>query len=120
MGPDSIWFWLIIGVSTALIVAVGKWVWSALTDTFREWIREPITEAKVRAETAANHAEKITDALGVPNGHGNLIEMVERLLAQQGELLANQEESQRWQRDHDVKDDQTRMDVGMIKDHLGL
>lgn len=120
MGPASIWFWLIIGVSTAVIVAVGKWVWSAITNTFREWIREPITEAKDRAEKAADHAERLSDTIGEKNGHGNLIEMVERILVQQGQLMSAQQMTERWQHDHDVKDDLTRKDVGMIKDHLGL
>jgi hypothetical protein len=109
--PDSPLLYIVVGGGTVLLTAVSRWVWIAIRDKFREWVREPVKEAREAANHAAEHAENVQNAIGTPNGAGDLLTMASR-------VLANQSRQFDWQREHDTKDDamavlvrQTRSDV---------
>ncbi len=117
------WFWIVVTVGSALLVAMlvpfGKWVWNTQMNALREWFQAP-KAAKENAEIAADHAVKLADAVGHPNGQGNLMAMSERMLANQQKQFDWQREVDQWRIDHDQKDDSTRADVAAIKAHLNL
>jgi len=127
VSPASPWFWIVVGVGTAALVAAGRWVWNALTRAAREWIREPVTEAKDRAEVAASHAETLLEAVGEKNGHGDLMTIAAELLTNQQQVMRTMDEFAGWRVDHDAMDAETRQiadataaDVSAIKTHLGM
>jgi len=121
------WFWIFVGVGTVAVGWIFRWLWHAILDSLRDVLKEPVAEAQQTAQLAADHAVELKDAVGTPNGNGNLIVMVERSLANQAEMFAWQrQQDNRWQSDqawkveHDQKDDQTRASVARIEEHLGL
>ena len=118
------WFWIFVGVGTVFVGLVFRWLWHAILLSMREALREPVAEAQQTAQLAAEHAAELKDAVGIPNGGGNLVTMIERALTQQDvmlkQLVNNQAEAMQWRLDHDEKDDLTRASVRRIETHLGL
>lgn len=131
--PESPWFWIIVGVGTAVFLAAirwgVRWLWLQATESFlervREGVRAPVEEARVaatvaeeRATVAAEHVEQVKETLGEKNGNGNLMTMASR-------VLANQHEQFDWQREHQANNDamaatlrDTRGDVIELKSNV--
>jgi hypothetical protein len=76
--------------------------------------------ATVNAASAATAASEIKQTLGVPNGNGNVTQMLERLLGESAETKAWQNNAGLWMSEHDEVDAQTRSDVTDIKTYLGM
>jgi len=121
------WFWIFVGVGTVAVGWIFRWLWHAVLNSLRDVLKEPVAEAQQTAQLAADHAVELKDAVGTPNGNGNLVTMMERSLENQGLIFAWQkEQDERWNADaawkveHDEKDDLTRETVSLIKDHLHL
>lgn len=123
----TIWVGIVIGVGTLALSAVGRWVWVAVRDKFREWVREPVVAAQKSAEDAASHAVEMKEAIGTPNGQGDVVTMLttslgnqDRMFAELAGLAENDAQFAEWKVEHDAKDDLTRVDVAAIKAHLGI
>lgn len=78
------------------------------------------TEAAESAKTATATAAEVKQTLGVPNGNGNVTQMLERLLGESAETKAWQKNAGLWMSEHDEVDARTRADVTDIRNYLGM
>lgn len=120
MSPDTPWFWIFVGVGTVAVGALLRWVGMAVlarilklleeerskADSRAKVVEETAAVAAERASEAALHAEEMKVAIGVPNGHGDLMTIATEILLQQTTMLASQAKM--------------RGEIDEIKKHLGL
>lgn len=95
---------VLVAVASATVLFILRLLWRGAIDTLREAIREPAVEAAATASRAAATASQaavkvaeVKDAIGIPNGEGNITEMMESQNAQLRLLtssLANMQEVQ--------------------------
>ncbi len=86
---------VLVAVVSATVLLVLRLLWKGAVETLKEAIREPaiaaVATASVAAATATQAAVKVAEvkeALGVPNGEGNITQMMESQNAQLRDLTS--------------------------------